>query len=178
MLHNLTDRETFLIKATILVLSAILIYTFLYRDTQGRIEYLTRGVARKQENLKTLVELGRRYRDLSARLHNFDSQFVGEAADSLFSELEGVADQVGIRGNIKSMKPQEVPLGTMYSESGVTVSLEEVTLAQLGQFLYNLVQLGSGGRRLTKLNVQVRAADRNLLDANFVLSTLKPQAAE
>lgn len=65
---------------------------------------------------------------LARRSHNF----------SLFSHLEKVAGDAGVKANIKSINASKGSVSGPYEEAPVDIRLEKITLRQLTDFLYFL----------------------------------------
>jgi general secretion pathway protein M len=87
--------------------------------------------------------------------------------------MNRLADETGIKGNIKSMKPTTTEQkGSPYRISRVDMRLESVTLAQLTDYLYR-VETSTGAISIRKMVITKNDDGQNLLSAILQLETLE-----
>ena len=93
---------------------------------------------------------------------------------AIFSRLEELAGQTGIRGKIIHMKPTVSTPSEVYNEESVEVKMEGVTLEQLVHYLHQ-VENSPQLLKIKRLEIKPRFDNRQILTATFRVSafTLK-----
>lgn len=95
-----------------------------------------------RSNEKTLAEiklLAVEYRELKLRTDRIQQVLERRPQEfTLFSYLERVAGQAGVKSNIKSINASRGSISGPYEELPVEIKLEKITLKQLTDFLYLL----------------------------------------
>src|SRR2546425_6545085 len=94
------------------------------------------GTARRQLNeMRTMQQDYQRQRSV---IDSINSQLKKQPNFAIFSRLEELAGQTGIRSKIVHMKPTVSAPNEVYNEESVEVKVEGVTLEQLVQYLYQV----------------------------------------
>jgi len=95
-----------------------------------------------RNNEKTLGEvmlLAKDYRVLKRQAQRIQQSLARRPQNfSLFSHLEKIAGDAGVKGNIKSINASKGSISGPYEELPVDIRLEKITLRQLTDFLYLL----------------------------------------
>ena len=168
---KLAKRERFLLTGGIALLLLIIFFSLL---SSGRKKMRTaKGVNKKLEkNLEEMYCLQNRYLILEERLKSFDERVATRPVNfTLFSHLESLTVQSGIKDRIDSLKPQETVISERYRKSLVKVKLKGITLSQLTKYLYS-VESSPYSLEVRRLHVVPK---QGLLDVTFEISTLLSQ---
>ena len=94
------------------------------------------------------------------------------AKTNLFTLLEALAAQSGVKDQLDSMKPKQTSGNAAYPETRVEVSLKGVTLAQTVEFIYKIENAPSH-LIIRSIRLKVRARDSQLLDVSFSVSSFE-----
>ncbi|HMB17069.1 MAG TPA: hypothetical protein VKN62_12235, partial [Pelovirga sp.] len=90
----------------------------------------------------------------------------------LFSQVENLTKQMGVRDQLLSMRPQPDSVQDGFRQQTVEIRLERVTLSQLVGFLH-AAEHRSHGIQVRSLRVRPRFDSRSQLDVNLVLMSLE-----
>jgi len=114
------------------------------------------------------------YRRQKSVVDSINSQLKKQQNFAIFSRLEELAGQTGIRNNILYMKPTVSTPSEVYNEESVEIKMEGVTLAQLVRYLHQ-VENSPQLLKIKRLETKPRFDNRQLLTATFRVSafTLK-----
>lgn len=171
---RLAKRERFLLIGGVVLL---LFFIFFQLLSSGHKKMRTlEGVNEELEkNLKEMFRLQNQYLTLEARLKLFDERMATRPSDfTLFSYLENLASQVGIKERIDYLKPEEKVVSKKYRRSLVRVKLRAVTLEQLTRYLYS-VENSPHSLEVRRLHITPRYTKQGLLNVTFEVSTLLPR---
>ncbi len=89
---------------------------------------------------------------------------------AIFSRLEELAGQTGIRSKILHMKPTVSTPSEVYNEESVEVKMEGVTLEQLVSYLHQ-VESSPQLLKIKRLEIRPRFDNRQILAATFRVSS-------
>ena len=97
------------------------------------------SIAANEKTLRELATLGRDYavlrRSSEAMKKVIEKRLPGFA---LFSYLEKKANETGLKAHIKSINPLKPTAAGAYEETAVGIKIENLTIKQLADFLYNV----------------------------------------
>ena len=93
---------------------------------------------------------------------------------AIFSHLEKLAGDTGIRSKILYMKPTVSTPSDAYEEESVEIKMEGVTLEQIIRYLYQ-VENSPQFLKIKRLYIRPRLDNRQLLTATFRVSTFTPK---
>ena len=140
--ERLEKREKIVIAAGGLFVFCFALYLTVmspYFEAKGKLE---RSLQRKQNDLVEAAILQKEYQQLkdlqgglATRVAQRTPQF------SLFSFIENMAAVVRVKNRVTYMKPSATELDDGFTESAVEMKIEEVTLAQLVDFLSKIESL-------------------------------------
>jgi hypothetical protein len=124
---------------------ALFFYFVVISPGLSKQKVLERSIARKKAELVKMTELNRTWEtfkrdrsEVEGALKNRGSRF------SLLSFLEGVTREVGIDKNIQYIKPVTFPPSEgLFRPEGIELSLENMGMEQLVNFLYKLEHTGN-----------------------------------
>jgi general secretion pathway protein M len=144
MLANLRrrDRLAIIVATCVLILFLILqLAIFPVFDRRTRLRAQIKG---KLVNLNEIQQLKEEYTTLSQRAKGTDEQLKKRARSfTLFSFLDNLAGQSGIKQNIVYMKPSTTNLkNSPYVLSIVELKVQSLTMEQLLTFLYGVETSG------------------------------------
>ncbi len=171
---RLAKRERLLLIGGI-VLLLLLIFFRLLSSGHKRMRTLERVNRKLEKDLEEMYHLQSRYLTLEERLKSFDERMVTRPPDfTLFSHLEDLASQAGIKERIDYLKPEERVVSERYRRSLVRVKLRAVTLEQLTRYLYS-VESSPHSLEVRRLHITPQSIRRELLNVTFEVSTLLPR---
>lgn len=170
---RLAKRERLLLAGGVTIL-LFLIFSQLLSSGHKRMRTMERVNRELEKNLEEMYHLQNRYLILEERLKFFDERMVTRPADfTLFSHLENLASQTGIKERIDYLKPEERIVSERCRRSLVRVKLRGVTLEQLTRYLYS-IESSPHSLEVRKLHITPQYAKRELLEVAFEVSTLLP----
>ena len=157
------------------VLFLVLFFAYLLGVTAvlDKRDNLKRILNEKQTALEEMVLLRQQYLAVS---NNFDSKTQALAARnkgfSLFSFLDFLAQQSGVKENVAYMKPFTKKLEkSIYTLATVKVKLQEVRLKKLVDYLYH-IESSKNGVTITSLSLSKAGKQKLMLDAVIETQTL------
>lgn len=169
MLSRLDMRERTLVFGGILFLVGIFVWLLLnpYLTT---MQNLDRRIEGQKQNLARIETMRQEIIQLRQQLAEVESQRGG--GRPLFSQVENLTKQMGVRDQLLSMRPQPESVQGGFRQQLVEIRLERVTLSQLVGFLH-AAEYRSQGIQVRSLRVRPRFDDRSRLDVNLVLMSLE-----
>lgn len=171
---RLAKRERLLLIGGIALL-LFLIFLQLLSSGHKRTETLERVNRKLEKDLEEMYRLQNRYLILEERLKSFDERMVTRPPNfTLFSHLEDLASQAGIKERIDYLKPEERVVSEKYRRSLVRVKLRAVTLEQLTRYLYS-AENSPHSLEVRRLHITPRYTKQGLLNVTFEVSTLLPR---
>jgi len=146
---KLTKREKILGFTLMGVGTVLLLYVFLVEPALERVNTLSRVIPRKKNDLTKLRNKADEYTALHNKLENLRAQTASqEKTFKLLPALEAQLKKCGLSDNIVTMEQQVVPLKNSYEKTVVEISLKELSLSQLIDFLSKT----KSSNRLVKTN--------------------------
>lgn len=168
---KLAKRERFLLIGGIALLLLIVFFQLL-SSGHKRMKTLERVNRKLEKDLEEMYHLQNRYLTLEERLKSFDERMVTRPPNfTLFSHLEDLASQTGIKERIDYLKPEEAIVSEKYRKSLVGVKLRGVTLEQLTKYFYS-IESSPHSLEVRKLHITPQHTERELLEVTFEVSTL------
>ncbi|MFH1018150.1 MAG: type II secretion system protein GspM [Pseudomonadota bacterium] len=170
---RLSERERYIVWASIaggVLFFMFLIYSAFAVTTAsmaGRIER-NRLALRNMDQLKAqYIQTERQVREMELMIRSASPDF------QLATHLEKLARKNGV--SIESLKDRPAPSNEMYKETQVAVSVKQITLRGLINFLFD-VENSQQLLRITSLQVKPNFQDPTQLNVNFSVSTFQPAA--
>lgn len=170
MIDRLDERERIIVLAGVVILAAILIWLVLLNPYMNTMQNLDRRIEGQRRNLERVAALGQEIDQLRQQLEGIESQ--RRSGRPLFSQVENLTKQMGVRDQLLSMRPQPDSVQGGFRQQTVEIRLERVTLSQLVGFLH-AAEHRSYGIQVRSLRVRPRFDDRSRLDVNLVLMSLE-----
>jgi len=170
---RLTRREKLLVVVLVTFAVAWWLFAFAVRPAIDRVETLTRVIPERQSELETLRAKAGEYvalRDGFEMLHTkIASQ---EKTFELLPLLESLIKECGLVKKVAAMKQQVSQLEPHYCETIVEIELQNLTLSQLVNFLWQ-VESSKVLARTKSLYIKKNPANTDLLDSLIEVHNLK-----
>lgn len=131
------------------------------------------SIGKQKSDLDSIMALSKDFANVQAEFRKTEAKINRNQAFSLLTELENIANNSEVKTNIESMDSKSKPKNDFFKEEAVEVRLVKITLKQLTTFLFN-IEHSQKVLRVKKLHVQVRYDNKDLVDAQFQVSTFKP----
>lgn len=173
--QNLGLRERLFVIGAGAALLLALLFMLVIDPMLAHSARLDQQIAKAQRELQELRTLQREYRRQKSILDDINAQLKRQKSFSIFSRLEELAGQTGIRNNLLYMKPAVSTPSDAYEEEAVEIKLEGVTLEQLTTYLYQ-IENSPQFMKIKRLYIKPRVDSRQILSAIFRVSTFTPKA--
>ena len=172
--QNLQPRERLFIGGAGAALVLILFFTFVIDPLFKHAADLDRQIVTARRQLNELRTMQKDYQRQKSVVDSINSQLKKQQNFAIFSRLEELAGQTGIRNKILYMKPTVSTPSEVYNEESVEVKMEGVTLEQLVRYLHQ-VENSPQLLKIKRLEIKPRFDNRQILTATFRVSafTLK-----
>lgn len=166
---QISPRERFLGIGLIAALVAWAIWTMAVKPARERIRTLERILPEKQAQLHDLqaksveyAAMERDFRGLRTKLASQDPGF------DLPSFLEATIERHKLAGHLSKMQPETGQSQPGYSETVVTIEMQDVTLRQLLSFL-TAVEAADAVVQVGSLHIRRDATNEALLDSTLAI---------
>ncbi len=170
-LLKLNQRERMVVALGGLVLILLFIWFAMLAPHFRAVNRLERKITAHKNSLVKVAKMDAEIKQLRLQLAsvNTASKVRGKP---LFSKIESITEQTGVRDQLFSMRPQPVVTQGKFKQQLVDIRLKQVTLPQLVRLLH-AVEYRSGGVQVKSMKIRPRFEDRSLLDVNMVLMSLE-----
>lgn len=169
-LQNLQSREKILILVASIGIVAYFLFSLLIDPMLQRSRDLERQMLAARRQLSDLQTLQGEYQRQKSIIDSINGQLKRQQNFAIFSRLEELAGQTGIRSKILHMKPTVNTPSEAYNEESVEVKMEGVTLEQLVRYLQR-VENSPQLMKIKRLDVKPRLENRQILTATFRVSS-------
>ncbi len=169
-LKSLSQREKIIVGAGAAVLVLLFVWFALFIPYLDTVKKLDRKIVAHKKNLVKVEEMGNQIVQLRKQLASVDSR--KKSKRPLFSQVENLTEQTGVREQLFSMRPQPATTQGKFKQQLVEIKLKKITLSQLVKLLH-AVEYRSGGIQVKSMRVRPRFEDRSILDVNMVLMSLE-----
>jgi len=170
MMKRLNPRERIMVSAGIVVVSLVAAWFVLLAPYFSTMKSLDRRVDALERNVKEAGLMRDQIQQLRGQLAAGNRGQVGNRP--LFSQVESLTEQTGVREQLLSMRPQPATVQGEFRQQLVEIRLERISLAQLVKLLH-AVEYRSGGVQVKSMRVKPRFENRSTLDVNMVLMSLE-----
>lgn len=174
ILQNLGARERIFVVGGVVALLLTILYAIVIDPLTTQSVQLDRRIVKTQRDVRELYTLQRQYQAHKEVLDNINAKLQRQKNFAIFSHLEKLAGDTGIRGKIVYMKPTVSTSSDAYEEESVEIKMEGVTLKQLIRYLYQ-VENSPQFLKIKRLHIKPRFDNRQLLTATFRVSTFTPK---
>ncbi len=169
-LNRFSQREKAIVIGGLVVLLLLFAWFALLTPYLNASKKLERKIVAHQRNLTKVETLAGQISQLRKQLADVDSRKKGKRP--LFSLVENLTEQTGVREQLFSMRPQPASTQGKFRQQLVEIQLKKVTLSQLVKLLH-AIEYRSGGVQVKSMRVRPRFEDRSILDVNMVLMSLE-----
>jgi general secretion pathway protein M len=172
--RNLQSRERIFIAGAGGALVVFLLFKLAIDPLFKHSAELDRQIVTARRQFSELRTMQQEYQRQKSVVDSINSQLKKQQNFAIFSRLEELAGQTGIRNKILHMKPTVSTPSEVYNEESVEVKMEGVTLEQLVRYLHQ-VENSPQFLKIKRLEVKPRFDNRQILTATFRVSafTLK-----
>jgi len=138
MLKKLSNREKYSIYAAIAAMVIFTLFQFICFPALDKRDRLKSAYKAKIRMLEEMQTLKTEYRNLGRRAQQLKAQFSRrEKGFFLFSFLDRLAREVGVKDNIAYMKPtRNVQKKRSIKISSVEMKIQAVSLSKLADYIY------------------------------------------
>jgi len=170
MMKRLNPREKTIVSAVLVFLVLLVVWFVLLSPYFKTMDRLERKLVGLERNLAEINRMRGQILQLRSQLASVGQQRQGTSP--LFSQVESLTEQTGVRDQLLSMRPQPATVQGGFRQQLVEIRLESLSLAQLVQLLH-AVEYRSGGIQVKSMRIKPRFEDRSMLDVNMVLMLLE-----
>ncbi len=170
---RLTRREKLLAVVLAIIAAAWGLFAFAVRPAIERVGTLTRVIPERQSELEILHAKASEYIALRDGLETLHTKIASqEKAFELLPFLESLIRECGLAKKVATMKQQVSQLEPNHCETIVEIELQNLTLSQLVNFLWQ-VESSKVLARTKSLYIKKNLANTNLLDSVVEIHNLK-----
>ncbi len=171
--RGLNRRERYLVIAAAVVMVIFLGAQLVVRPLVGKRELLNRQLAEKQEVYRQMVALAQEYQVVVRQNRGNRSALKNRPPTfTLFSFLDQLAGEAGVKSHITYMKPSTTDAASgEYRLSQVEMKLDAVGLERLASFLYR-IEMSGNAVFVKRLSISRRDAEAGGVDAVLQVETV------
>lgn len=170
MMTRLNSREKTVVGSGLAVLAGLFVWFVLLSPYFSTMNNLERRIAAHRHSLDRVEKIRDQVVELRQQLVDVETRRKNKRP--LFSQVENLTEQTGVREQLLSMRPQPATTQGKFRQQLVEIRLEKISLAQLVKLLH-AVEYRSGGVQVKSMRVKPRFDDRSLLDVNMILMSLE-----
>jgi general secretion pathway protein M len=173
-LKKLNRREKYIIYGAGCLLGVLIIIQFAITPFFDNRRQLESRLQSKKVELEEMQRLQAEYQMLKEKLQVSEVRFSKrEKGFTLFSFLDQLAGQAGIKDRISYMKPSKaVQKNSKYIVSRVEMKLDDITLQQLTTYLYG-VETSKNMVLVQKLSISKKEKKQGLIDVILQVETVE-----
>lgn len=164
-------EQTISLVAAAITLLLVLILPVMVAST--RISRLETDVSQGRDGLRQIMRAIEGYDKKSMELKQLQKSIGGGFDSSISTTLESIAENIGIKDQIDSLKEKSAAPSDVFDESSVDVRLKRVSLKQLIDYLHAIESNQNSLLRLKNLSVKSRFDNKRDMDATFSVSTYR-----
>ncbi len=169
---KLNKRERMAVLVAAAVVIVFVVFQFIITPYQEKQLRLTRSLEAKTEALKEMKALKVQYEAVTEKARISSIQFdQREQGFTLFSFLDRLASETGVKDHITYMKPSRVDdNNTPYRISLVEMKLQDITMKQLTPYLH-MVETSKNVVFIRRMSITRTGQDEGLIDAVLQVET-------
>jgi general secretion pathway protein M len=173
MAIKLNKREKISVAAAAAVIVVFLFLQLLVFPLFDRNEQLTRTISTREQQLEQIQRLQEEYRQTSAKSEQAQRRLkTRRRGFTLFSFLETLAGQTGVKSHIAYMKPTTTQKESPYRLSMVEMKLQEITMSQLLAYLHG-IETSRDMIVIKRLSISKSEQKADLINTIFQVETLE-----
>lgn len=172
-LDQLSTRERLMVYAATAAVALFILYQFIYSPIVNKHTKLEKTIIRHSKYLQEALELKEEYESLTADSKLSKNLAAQRDKDfTIYSFLEKLAGETGIKNNIGYMKPISTDDdNSSLKISKVEMELKGITMGQLSSYLYG-VESSKNMIIVSKLSVSGKGKDDRLINVVLQVETL------
>jgi len=171
---KLAHREKIVVCGGACLVGLFLILNLVVFPVLSSKEKLQRSIEVDQQRLKEIVALSAEYEALQGDSGGIGKQLTARGKDfTLFSLLERLATQGGLKDRIKYIKPSTSQTKGQYQISSVEMQFEQITMQQLFKYLHQ-VEEPRNVVSIKRLSIKKHKEQSGYVDATLQVSTVQP----
>ncbi len=137
--NNLSKQQQYALSGGICAVFALLLIQFLVLPFLDAKKTVNQAIKNNEKILGEIMPLAAEYRGLKRQGERIQQVLARRIPEfTLFSYLERVAGEAGVKSNIKYINASRGSISGPYEELPVEIKLEKITLKQLTDFFYIL----------------------------------------
>lgn len=172
--QNLGTRERVFVMGAGVAVLLIFLFIMVIDPMLVYSKQLDKQMIAAQRDLQEIQKLQQDYQRQKSILDRLNSQLKRQKNFSMLSRLEELAKQTDTRGKILYIKPTVSSPNDAYEEESVEIKMEDVTLEQLIQYLFQ-IENSPQFMKIKRLYMKPRLDNRQLLSVIFRVSTFTPK---
>ena len=162
---RLTRSEKLLVVALLVFVVVWVLFAYAVEPAIERVETLTRVISDKKVELRKLRARSSEYVFLRDSLDNLRAKVASQQEGfELLPFLESLIRESGLTKKVATMKQHVLQLGPSHCETIVEIKMENLTLRQLIEFLWE-VESSKVLARIKNLYIKKNQTNTNLLDS-------------
>lgn len=173
---TVTKREKYAVWLAGGLIAAVIISQAVISPLAQKRRQLDRQLAAQTRALQETLKLKTEYEEIKRRADAERAKMSGRSQGfTLFSSLDSLAGQVGLKDNIAYMKPSKTTVeNSPYSMSVVETKLQNITMKQLTAYLYS-IETSDNVVRVKGLSISKTGKQAGTVDAVLMVETLDTQ---
>ncbi|UCF90946.1 MAG: type II secretion system protein M [Desulfobacterales bacterium] len=173
-LKKLNKREKYIVYGVAGLIGLLILVQLIVKPVLDRRDRLQRNLQATAIMLEEMRRLQTEYQGLQDKAEVLQARFGRRAQDfTLFSFLDRLAGEAGIKDRISYMKPSRTfERTTAYKISRVEMKLEAITLEQLAAYLHG-VETSENMVSIRKASISKKDQTQGLLNAVLQVETLE-----
>ncbi|SDZ81456.1 general secretion pathway protein M [Desulfuromusa kysingii] len=170
MIKHLSPREKVIVATGLIILLLLFVWFVLLNPYLETMRSLEGKIVTHRQNLQKVETMRDQISQLREDLAGV--KIAKQGAKPLFSLVESMAVQTGVREQLLSMRPQPTTTQGQFRQQLVEIRLEKISLPQVVKLLH-AIEYRSAGVQVKSMQVKPRFEDRSMLDVNMVLMSLE-----
>jgi general secretion pathway protein M len=176
-IKQMSNREKYFVGFAVVIIVGVVLYQFVYAPFVDGKRSKVNQIATKRGQLEEMVAMQGEFRALREKTQSVQ-RMAGDKDKgfTLFSFLEKLAGNTGVKDKISYMKPStSVQKETQVALSLVEMKLQGVDLKKLMEFLYQ-VETSPNGVFVRGVSLTKTGKDKKLLTAILQFETVKQES--
>ncbi len=169
---KMSKRERNMVTVAVIAIAIFMIIQFGVIPLKGKRERMARALDSKTDTLTQMIQLKAQYETLTGNARQARIQFdEREPGFTLFSFLDRLAGQAGIKDHISYMKPsRSEDKESPYRLSLVEMKLQDIDLKQLTPYLH-MVETSKNVVYIRRMSITKNRKDEGVVDAILQVET-------
>lgn len=170
MMQQLSQRERTMVYSALVAVVAVALWLGVIEPYRASMVRLDSQIKSRSNSLVEVTNLQQEIRHLRQQLSEVSGR--KEMEGPLFSHVEMLTEQAGVRDRLLSMRPQQSSQQGNYRQQQVELKLEKLSITQLVRFLY-AIEYSAQGVQVKSMRIKRRFEDHSSLDVNLSLFSLE-----